>query len=399
MPQSYPQDTVELTSEQVLELTVETLMQHLPLVVQSDEYTAQDMWQVLTCASAQASTVEDTTRRLKDAPCANTVRNHLKAGLLARTELQALEAAINAALVVHLPPRIIGYRHRLAIDLVFIPYYGEPAQDPKEVRRSEAKQGTTRFHCYATAYVIKRHKRVTLALTYVQAGETLLDVLKRLLARLEALDVGLRRLYLDRNFYAVEMIRFLKGQPFPSVIPAKVHGQRIQRLCRGRKSYQTTYTVQSPQHGSEEVNLWIVCRYAKGKRGKHKVEYLPYVVIGDLSCPIPNVRQEQRGRFGVESSYRMMNQTRARTTCRDPKYRLLLVGLALSLINIWITLKWSVLGVPRRGGRWIKDDLFPLAHFRDFLTEAVKAIYGFVNVVRRPSAIPTYRVKPSVAVY
>lgn len=107
MPQSYSQDAAELTSEQVLELTVETLMQHLPLIVQSDEYTTQDIWQVLTCASAQASTVEDTTRQLKDAPCANTVRNHLQAGLLVRTELQALEAAINAALVVHLPPRII----------------------------------------------------------------------------------------------------------------------------------------------------------------------------------------------------------------------------------------------------------------------------------------------------
>ncbi len=29
MPQSYQQDTVELTSEQVLELTVQTLMQQL----------------------------------------------------------------------------------------------------------------------------------------------------------------------------------------------------------------------------------------------------------------------------------------------------------------------------------------------------------------------------------
>jgi len=147
--------------------------------------------------------------------------------------------------------------------------------------------------------------------------------------------------------------------------------------------------VISPKHGSEEVDLWIVCRYAKGKRGKPKVEHLPYVVIGDLSCPVSNVRKEHRGRFGVESSYRMMNQARARTTCRNPKYRLLLVGLALSLINIWITLKWQVLGMPRRGGRWIKDDIFTLSHFRDFIVEAVKAIYGFVGAVQRPPPVHT----------
>ncbi len=325
---------------------------------------------------------------MKDGPCANTVRNHLKEGLLTRTKLQTLEEEINELLVAHLPPRIIGYRHRIAIDLVFIPYYGEPAQDRKEIRRSQAKKGTTRFHCYGTVYVIKRNKRVTLVSTYVQADDTLLGVLKRLLAGLEELGVDLRRLYLDRSFYTVEIIRFLKMQPFPSVIPAKVHGKRIKALCRGRKSYRTTYTVQSAQHGSEEVSLWIVCRYAKGKRGKHKVEHLPYVVIGELSCPIPNVRKEHRGRFGVESSYRMMNQARARTTSRDPKYRLFLVGLALVLINIWITLKWTVLGVPRRGGRWIKPDLFTLSHFQDFIVEAVRAIYGFANVVQRPLAAP-----------
>jgi putative transposase len=389
MPQSQDQQEVELTCPKVLELTVKTLMEHLDLTVKSNQYTQQDIWRVLASASAQATTVEDVTRKLEDAPCANTVRGKLKEGLLTKIDLRALEDKINELLIAHLPPRIIGYRHRIAVDLVFLPYYGEPAQDPKELRRSRANRGTTRFHCYATAYLIKHNKRVTLAMTYVRAEDTLLEVLKRLLSRLEEIGVGLRRLYLDRSFYSVEIIRFLKGQPFPSIIPAKVNGKRMESLCQGRKSYRTTYKVISPKQGGEEVDLWIVCRYAKGKRGKHKVEHLPYVVIGDMSCPIPNVRKEHRGRFGVESSYRMMNKARARTTCRDPKYRLLLVGLALSLINIWIALKWKVLGMPRKGGRWIKDDLFPLSLFRAFIIEAMKTIYGFVWTVQRPP--PAFR--------
>lgn len=382
-----PSDTVELTSEQVLTATVDTLEEHLHLVVQSDTYTNQDIWRVLACAAARTSTVEDTTRQLDRAPCANTVRNHLKAGLLAPTELAQLEADLNAALVAQLPPRIQGRAHRVGLDLVLLPYYGEPEQDAQELRRSKAQRGTTRFHCYATVYVIKHHKRVTLAVTYVRADDTLLAVLTRLLARLVALQVGIRRLYLDRQFYAVALLRYLKTQPFPSVIPARVHGKRIQALCRGRKSYQTTYTVGSPTDGSEEVNLWIVCRYAKGKRGKHQVEYLPYVVIGDLSCPTPSVREEHRGRFGIETSYRLMNQARIRTTCRNPKYRLLVVGLAWIMINIWITLQWEVLSVPRRGGRWLKRQVFPLSSFREFVVQAVEAIYGRVAVVQRPAAL------------
>ena len=50
--------------------------------VESDEYTQEDIWRILVSASAQAGTVEDTTRKLKEAPCANTVRGHLKEGLL-----------------------------------------------------------------------------------------------------------------------------------------------------------------------------------------------------------------------------------------------------------------------------------------------------------------------------
>ena len=364
MPKS--QEKTELTCPEVLDLTIKTLMEQFDLKVESGQYTQKDIWRVLASASAQASTIEDTTRKLKHSPCANTVKGYIKEGLLTKTELEDLEDKLNQLLISHLPPRIKGFHHRIAIDLVFLPYYGKPAKDPNEIRRSKATRGTTHFHCYATAYLIKKDKRVTLALAYVQADDTLLDVLKRLLARLERIGVGIRRLYLDRNFYAVQIIRFLKMQPFPSVIPARVHGERIRKLLKGR----TSYKVVSPADGSEDVELWVVCRYSKGKRGLHKVEHLPYVVIGDLSCPIPDVR-------------------RARTSSKDPKYRLLLVGLALALINIWITLKWLVLGVPRKGGRWIKHDIFPLSCFRDFIVEAVRAIYGFVNAVQRPPPLST----------
>lgn len=43
MPRSQEQDTVELASEPVLELTIETLMEHLEPIVKSDESTVQDI--------------------------------------------------------------------------------------------------------------------------------------------------------------------------------------------------------------------------------------------------------------------------------------------------------------------------------------------------------------------
>jgi len=100
--------------------------------------------------------------------------------------------------------------------------------------------------------------------------------------------------------------------------------------------------------------------------------------------------------YTIESSYRLLNQVRARTTSRDPGLRLLLVSVAFLLVNLWVYLKWAVLGCPRRGGRYVNDELFPLSRFSDFLLEAVKALYGVVLTVSRPRLPP---LKPQIVRY
>ncbi len=55
-------------------------------------------------------------------------------------------------------------------DLTLIPYHGLPLHHTDEVYRSQAKSGTTHFHAYATAYVIRKGLRFTVALTPVYAG-------------------------------------------------------------------------------------------------------------------------------------------------------------------------------------------------------------------------------------
>src|SRR5262249_60720015 len=63
------------------------------------------------------------------------------------------------------------------------------------------------------------------------------------------------------------------------------------------------------------------------------------------------VKETYRQRFGIETSYRQMHQARIRTSTRDPLLRLLYVGVALILRNVWAWLHWEVLSQSRRGGR------------------------------------------------
>ena len=72
---------------------------------------------------------------------------------------------------------------KLAIDLTLIPYHGQPFRDLNEIYRGQAKSGTSHFHAYATAYVIRHGHRYTVALTGVKKGEPLKDVVQRRCAR------------------------------------------------------------------------------------------------------------------------------------------------------------------------------------------------------------------------
>ena len=63
------------------------------------------------------------------------------------------------------------------------------------------------------------------------------------------------------------------------------------------------------------------------------------------------VSARYRRRFGIETSYRQLNEARARTCTRSPAVRLFLVGVALVLRNVWVGLHYAALAGPRRGGR------------------------------------------------
>jgi putative transposase len=76
------------------------------------------------------------------------------------------------------------------------------------------------------------------------------------------------------------------------------------------------------------------------------------------------MKETYRSRFGIETSYRQLNQARIRTCTRNPLLRLLYVAVALILRNVWVWLHWELLAERRRGRRRI--DLGALS-FRQML--------------------------------
>jgi putative transposase len=61
------------------------------------------------------------------------------------------------------------------------------------------------------------------------------------------------------------------------------------------------------------------------------------------------VFEEYRKRFGIETSYRLLGQSRARTSSRSPELRLVYVAISLIIQNTWVYFNWSYMRERKQG--------------------------------------------------
>jgi hypothetical protein len=374
--------TPALTDEATLEASLDCLMEHLPIEMQGD-YSCETLFAILLHAASKHQSIEQSTQELQGSPTSNGMRYHLEKF----DDIVTLEEQLNHALQSRLPSRIAKRKHRIAIDLHLIPYYGKPSPaEEAYVYRSQAKAGTTRFFAYATLYVIRRHKRVTLAIHAVPSHESLVDTLQCLIATVAPLRVGIKRLLLDRGFYNVAVIRYLQTLKLPFLMPAVIRGKQkgTRRLLQGRQSHTTSYTLNSPKYGCVTCQMAVVCHYHKGHRNQHGIEYFLYVVHR-IKVSVQTLHQYYRERFGIETSYRIKNLCRIRTTTKNPVTRLLFVAISFIVVNLWVYLLWCSISLPRRGGRVVCRTLFPLKSMLCFLTHAIERLFPPITAIFLPS--------------
>jgi hypothetical protein len=373
--------TPALTDEGTLASAIDCLTSNIEIEM-SGGYTVRDLFEILVRTASRGESIEQTVRALDGTPSSNGIRYHLEK----LDDMKSLEQQLNAALQSRIPPKLRNGRHRLAIDLHLIPYYGKPTDiEANYVYRSQAKAGTTRFFAYATVYAICRNKRVTLGIHAVPCTETLVATLTYLLAIIDPLRMSIKLLCLDRGFYSVPIIRWLKALNLPFLMPAVIRGQTggTRALLTGRKSYATDYTINSPKYGSITCQMRVVCGYHKGFKGQHGIRYLVYVVHR-VKIALNQLHHYYRQRFGIETSYRLKNHCRIRTTTKNPVSRLLFVALAFVLVNLWVYLLWHFISRSRRGGQIVYTALFPLNIMLQFLSTAVERRFSVVTAIYLP---------------
>ncbi len=384
-----------LNRNHVHRLAAEHLQSHLQFRDYKRKTSAQVLWTLLLAAAARITSLSDACLRLRDAPSDETARKALLATL---PDYATLQRQLNAALAGYLPRTLRKHPQRLAIDLTLIPYHGQPFRDPSEVYRGQAKDGTSHFHAYATAYVVKHGQRYTVALTGVAKGEPLKDVVQRLLRQAARVGVRPRLLVLDRGFYSVAVVRYLQRARYPFLMPVVCHGRSPKQpggptgsyvFRTWRKSGWSRYTLTEAKTGrTATVRIGVKCRNRRGERGRHGREALVYAYWGHRPGSPEAVFTTYRLRFGIESSYRQMHEGRIRTTTRRPEVRLLYAGIALVLRNLWVWLHHAVLSMPRRGGRVILLERLRWKTLLLWLLHVAESMFGVADTTVTERTLP-----------
>jgi putative transposase len=382
-----------LTPAHVHKLAADLLIEQLELTDYKRTCPAHSLLSVLFAACARLTSVSATAADLTNAPSPETVRKAFRANT---PKIEALEARINDALRVT-TPRNLGTRQHLAVDLTLTPYHGTHHAHENELYRSQAKSGTTHFHAHATAYLIRHGQRVTVALSYVRRGEDLADVVERLLRTARKAGVLPSLVLLDRGFFSVGVIRYFQAARTPFLMPVPLRGRKKDHpkgpggtrvFGYWDRSGFGRHTLTRTDGKVATVGIVVHCRNRAGRRGKHGRERLVYAYWG-WEPPAPSqVSQLYRRRFGIETSYRQMNQCRARTCTRDPAVHLFLVGVALVLRNAWVWLHWSVLSGTRRGRRALRLELLSVEALLLMLLEVAVELFGFTDTIVTQRAIP-----------
>jgi hypothetical protein len=317
--------------------------------------TASALISILFFAAAWRTSLHDACQRLRRAPCSQAAYAALLATL---PPMQRLQSCFNRAFARQVPNGLRKSPRVVAIDLTEIPYYGKPYEKERELRLSKPKQGTVHFHTYATAYVVRHGERFTLAMTYVWGDEPVKVVLQRLLRQVRQIGISVRFLLLDRGFYNLEVVRYLKAARCPFLMPVVRRGRRPKdpakskgpwRFFTWKKSGWSRHTLDRKGRTSQ-VEICVACDNYAGRWGHHGRRTLVFAFWGFRPGSPRWVRETYRKRFGIESGYRQMNQGRARTCSRNPLVRLLLVGIALLLRNVWVWFHLVCLAQRTAGG-------------------------------------------------
>jgi hypothetical protein len=368
-----------INSGQVYSWTLESLLQAKLVKDHGWLCTASVVLGVVLRAAGRSISVSGACRDLAKGPSDQAVMTALEDGL--PKTLPVLERRLNDALTGPLPRHMRRRAWEVAIDWHLQPYYGQPEKSRNELYYGKPKQGTTKFHAYASACIVEYGRRYTLALTWVRRHESMVRILRRLVGIIREIGLKIRRVLLDRAFFNVPVVEFLQEERLPFLMPVMMRGRAPKKRqkptgLRWIKRQPAGWYPHTMKNRKRQVTVSICVGYRRhrsrkdGKQRRQKLLFAAWRVNGTPT----EIRERYRLRFGIETSYRQMRQARIYTCTRNPHLRLFFLAMALILRNIWVWIHQTRLAEGSRDNPTLHLELLRFKRMLDWIVQEVIAL-------------------------
>jgi putative transposase len=262
----------------------------------------------------------------ENTPASNTLLYHIR-----KSDIQELRNKFKKAFeaIFKIAKKHNVFKKRkldVAIDLTDQLYYGN--KNDFMVCETKPQKGTTHCFRFATINIVENGRRFTLLALPMHAFDEKYKILEELITYAKT-KIHIRNVYVDRGFFNVKCIIALEKQKVKWLMPA-IRNKSIKKLMKEYDSPTVLdYTMGRKNFDQVKFKLVIV----DDKEGIKRV-FATNLKVTEDNAKI--LFQEYGKRWGIETSYRVKQDFKARTTSKKYVVRLFYFMFSACLYNLWI---------------------------------------------------------------
>lgn len=340
-----PASILALTSE----LFSKTRIINLP---EDTTYSFQDTLNViLHAATSTTNSIESASTYLrmknpdKDVPSADSIHNYINSNSI--DYILSSFRQINTEIIQL--ANLKGTYQDAAIDFHDIPYYGD--KNTPGIRGIKPKNGTSWGYSFCSLDIIGDVKLTLDVIDINGLAKNYSILIESMLQRTKAMEINLRTLFMDREFFNSATISTLhKFNSTNYVIAAKSNKKINAILHEHKKKFGQTSTFFEYQFEKGGPTFIIVAIFnpkydpnAKKEKGNNEYHlFATDIPINNTSDFIKRIPEEYRKRWNIETGYRVKNEFKIRTCSKSHIARTLFFLIRCLLYNIESLLKQVV---------------------------------------------------------
>lgn len=341
LPKIQNTDFLALTSE----LCGKARIINLP---ENATYGFQDTLNVLLhAATSTTNSIESASTDLKiktptkNVPSADSVYNYINSNSV--NYIISSFRQINAETIQL--ANLKGTIHDAAIDFHDIPFYGD--KDTEGIRGIKPKNGTSWGYSFCSFDIIGDIKLTLDVIDINGLAKNYAVLVESILQRIKKMEINIRTLFMDREFFNFETISTLYSSNQKYIIAAKSNKKINEMLLEHKKKFGQTSTVFDYQFEKGGPSFYIVAIFnpkydPNAKKDTGNREY--HLFATDISVNIASdimkkIPEEYRKRWNIETGYKLKNAFKIRTCTKSPVARTLFFLIQCTLYNIENLLK------------------------------------------------------------